>query len=220
MGAIMKIKSCLMVICLLLITMAGVCSANVSILENPTIGVLPFKNKGVISPGWQREQMNQVTDIVYAELQDTKEFSNLVERERLRDLTDEYALTNTGLVNSSTAVPIGNLTGAQYLLMGSINSVTARKSETSVAGLGTDRYKVTATVSMRIVDVETGRVALAAVGTGLAKNTMVKGPFNIIRIGTADIDDQQVIEALRAAVHDAVQGKYGLVARINGRAGK
>ena len=134
MGAIMKIKSCLMVICLLLITMAGVCSANVSILENPTIGVLPFKNKGIISPGWQREQMNQVTDIVYAELQDTKEFSNLVERERLRALTDEYALTNTGLVNSSTAVPIGNLTGAQYLLMGSINSVTARKSETSVAG--------------------------------------------------------------------------------------
>ena len=216
----MKIKSCLTVICLLLITMAGVCSANVSILENPTIGVLPFKNKGIISPGWQREQMNQVTDIVYAELQDTKEFSNLVERERLRALTDEYALTNTGLVNSSTAVPIGNLTGAQYLLMGSINSVTARKSETSVAGLGTDRYKVTATVSMRIVDVETGRVALAAVGTGTAKNTMVKGPLNIIRIGTADIDDQQVIEALRAAVHDAVQGKYGLVARINGRAGK
>ena len=77
MGAIMKIKSCLMVICLLLITMAGVCSANVSILENPTIGVLPFKNKGIISPGWQREQMNQVTDIVYAELQDTKEFSKL-----------------------------------------------------------------------------------------------------------------------------------------------
>ena len=64
------------------------------------------------------------------------------------------------------------------------------------------------------------RAALAAIGTGTAKNTMVKGPLNIIRIGTADIDDQQVIEALRAAVHDAAQGKYGLVARINGRAGK
>jgi curli biogenesis system outer membrane secretion channel CsgG len=209
-----------MAVCLLLAAMAGVCSANVSILENPAIGVLPFKNKGIISPGWQREQMNQVTDIAYAELQNTKEFNNLLERDRLRDLTDEYALTKAGLVDSSTAVPIGNLTGAQYLLFGSINSVTARKSETSVAGLGTDRYKVTATVSMRIVDVETGRVALAAVGTGTARNTMVKGPLNLIRIGTADVDEQQVIESLQAAVHDAVQGKYGLVARIEGRAGR
>ena len=112
MGAIMKFKSCLMVICLLLITMAGVCSANVSILENPTIGVLPFKNKGIISPGWQREQMNQVTDIVYAELQDTKEFSNLVERERLRDLTDVYAVPAEGGMLSVEAV-IASLDGAR-----------------------------------------------------------------------------------------------------------
>ena len=89
-----------------------------------------------------------------------------------------------------------------------------------MVGMGMDRYKVTATVSMRIVDVETGRVALAAVGSGTARNTMVKGPLNIIRIGTADVDEQQVTAALRAAVHDAVQGKYGLVARINGRAGR
>lgn len=220
MGEAMKFTNCLLVVCLMLANMAGVCSANVSILENPTIGVLPFKNKGIVSPGWQREQMNQVTDIAYAELQNTKEFNNLLERDRLRDLTDEYALTNTGVVDSSTAVPIGNLKGAQYLLLGSINSVTARKSEASMVGMGMDRYKVTATVSMRIVDVETGRVALAAVGSGTARNTMVKGPLNIIRIGTADVDEQQVTAALRAAVHDAVQGKYGLVARINGRAGR
>jgi len=67
------------------------------------------------------------------------------------------------------------------------------------------------------VDVETGRIVLAAVGRGKEHNTVGKLPLNIIRIGTANVDKGQVETALEEAVHDAISGKQGLLARMNGK---
>ena len=82
----------------------------------------------------------------------------------------------SGLVDEDTAPVIGNQYGAQYLLMGSIIGVTTRRSETTVVGAGTKRAQVTATVSLRLVDTETGEVVLAATGRSRKNNTLVKAP--------------------------------------------
>lgn len=213
----MKFKAILLTLGFCLCALGSISSAaTASILDYPTVAVPEFKNKGIISEQWDREELNQAADYATDVLVNTGRF-DVVERTRLRELTDEYALDNTGLVDMNTAASIGKLAGAQYLLIGSINAVTARKSETSIIGAGTNRYKVSATVSVRMVDVETGRIVLAAMGQATEKNVIIKGPLNIIRIGTAEVDKEQVNNALEQAIEDAIDGPKGIIARMDGK---
>ena len=203
-------------LCMCLVFMAGTCMAA-SLKSHPTVGILPLENRGLVSEGWDREEMGAAVEYVYTDLQDSGRFK-LLDRTRQRALVDEYAHDMSGLVDEDTAPAIGNQYGAQYLLMGSIIGVTTRRSETTVVGAGTKRAQVTATVSLRLVDTETGEVVLAATGRSRKKNTLVKAPLGLIRIGTEQVDKEQVNEALEDAIHDAVDGPRGLLARMDGKA--
>lgn len=204
------------VLCMCLVFMAGTCMAA-SLKSHPTVGILPLENRGLVSEGWDREEMGAAVEYVYTDLQDSGRFK-LLDRTRQRALVDEYAHDMSGLVDEDTAPAIGNQNGAQYLLMGSIIGVTTRRSETTVVGAGTKRAQVTATVSLRLVDTETGEVVLAATGRSRKNNTLVKAPLGLIRIGTEQVDKEQVNEALEDAIHDAVDGPRGLLARMDGKA--
>lgn len=204
------------VLCMCLVFMAGTCMAA-SLKSHPTVGILPLENRGLVSEGWEREEMGAAVEYVYTDLQDSGRFK-LLDRTRQRALTDEYAHDMSGLVDEDTAPAIGNQYGAQYLLMGSIIGVTTRRSETTVVGAGTKRAQVTATVSLRLVDTETGEVVLAATGRSRKNNTLVKAPLGLIRIGTEQVDKEQVNEALEDAIHEAVDGPRGLLARMDGKA--
>lgn len=204
------------VLCMCLVFMAGTCMAA-SLKSHPTVGILPLENRGLVSEGWDREEMGAAVEYVYTDLQDSGRFK-LLDRTRQRALTDEYAHDLSVLVDEDTAPAIGNQYGAQYLLMGSIIGVTTRRSETTVVGAGTKRAQVTATVSLRLVDTETGEVVLAATGRSRKNNTLVKAPLGLIRIGTEEVDKGQVNEALEDAIHEAVDGPRGLLARMDGKA--
>lgn len=204
------------VLCMCLAFMAGTCMAA-SLKSHPTVGILPLENRGLVSEGWDREEMGAAVEYVYTDLQDSGRFK-LLDRTRQRALVDEYTHDMSGLVDEDTAPVIGNQYGAQYLLMGSIIGVTTRRSETTVVGAGTKRAQVTATVSLRLVDTETGEVVLAATGRSRKNNTLVKAPLGLIRIGTEQVDKEQVNEALEDAIHDAVDGPRGLLARMDGKA--
>ena len=204
------------VLCMCLVFMAGTCMAA-SLKSHPTVGILPLENRGLVSEGWDREEMGAAVEYVCTDLQDSGRFK-LLDRTRQRALVDEYAHDMSGLVDEDTAPAIGNQYGAQYLLMGSIIGVTTRRSETTVVGAGTKRAQVTATVSLRLVDTETGEVVLAATGRSRKNNTLVKAPLGLIRIGTEQVDKEQVNEALEDAIHDAVDGPRGLLARMDGKA--
>ena len=164
------------------------------LMRHPTVGILPFQNKGIVSKEWNREDMNQVTGFVQNYIQDLP--FNPLERENMKALDDEAALRTSGRVDTVSDIQTGRMRGAQYLLLGSIMGVTARRSETSVAGAGTKRYQVTAMVSMRLVDTETSEV---------------------VRIGTAELEGEQVLAALEAAVRDAMTGPRGLKARLDAK---
>ena len=204
-------------LCMCLVFMAGTCMAA-SLKSHPTVGILPLENRGLVSEGWDREEMGAAVEYVYTDLQDSGRFK-LLDRTRQRAITDEYAHDMSALVDESTAPAIGNQYGAQYLLMGSIIGVTTRRSETTVVGAGTKRAQVTATVSLRLVDTETGEVVLAATGRSRKNNTLVKAPLGLIRIGTEQVDKGQVNDALQDAIDDAINGPRGLLARMDGKVG-
>ena len=107
--------------------------------------------------------------------------------------------------------------GAQYILIGSLNGLSTRQNGAEIVGIGNKNAQVYAHISMRVVEVETGRVVLASRGDGRATNTLTHAPLRIIHIGTAGFDQEQVYDAIEKATMDAVNGKRGLITSLEGR---
>ena len=73
-----------------------------------------------------------------------------------------------------------------------------------------------------------GAVAFSAIGTPLTVFAAAESDpaqqldrikkAGVIRIGTEQVDKEQVNEALEDAIHDAVDGPRGLLARMDGKA--
>lgn len=204
------------VLCFLLLAPMQAEAASVSILEHPTVAVVNFENHAITSSEWKDEDTSSILDYVSDELSNTHKFT-MVERSRMKALFDEMHLQMTGMTDASTNAQIGKQLGAQYLVVGSVTGLTTRRSQASVVGAGQKKCRVTAMIALRIVDVETGEIVLAARGVGTDTNKLTRAPFNIIRIGTDEVDKQQVVDALENAAEDAVEGDRGIVAHMEGR---
>ncbi len=87
---------------------------------------------------------------------------DVIERERLNSVLDEFDLAESGLVDLSSAAEVGRLLGAQSILLASINSVSVSEYGGVLRVVGGAAYDVRATIQMRLVDVETGRIIAAA----------------------------------------------------------
>ncbi len=88
----------------------------------------------------------------------------VVERERLAAVIAEQKLSISGLVDDSeTAIQLGKLVGAEYIVTGSLNALTL--IEKSFTGYGVVIREVDATfeVSMRMINVTTGIIELARI---------------------------------------------------------
>jgi TolB-like protein len=73
----------------------------------------------------------------------------LVERERLNDLTSEMQLQHSGLVDPATAARVGKLVGAQYVVTGAITALDPRMR-----------------LDTRVIRVESGEIVKTAQVTG------------------------------------------------------
>ena len=184
----------------------------------PNIAVLNFGNKANVSNGLTLDDTGIVTDYVIEGLLDSDMFS-IMERDQLQAVLSEHHLNLTGMVDPSTAVAIGKLTGVQYLVYGNVvglsTKVTGVSYDNSVyGGIANKQYSVTANVTMRIIDVATGR--------RVTTNDTIeeeKGALHTIKIGAEDVSQIQVHNALHKAALDTIYNKnFGLLAKINGTA--
>ena len=223
--------------------------------DYPNIAVLPYANKAAVSQEISLEDASMVSEFVIEQLVDSGRFS-VIEREQMLAIMQEMNLSNTGMVSPMSMVQIGNLSGAQYMLVGSITGLSTKVSgaeyQNSVAGgVGGNKNTVIANVTARIFEVETGRIVLAASGTGASSSSNVEFKLNktkttttettgstadgeefiqegqdvstvthTIKIGSYQFSQVQVRNALYKAVNDLVNGKYGLIAKLDGNAKK
>ena len=169
-----------------------------------------------ISPELTLQDVTIANEIAYDELVNSGYF-DVVERERLDAVCDELSFDMSGLVDQSSAARVGKMLGAQYILIGSLNGLSTRQNGAEIVGIGNKNAQVYAHISMRVVEVETGRVVLASRGDGRATNTLTHAPLRIIHIGTAGFDQEQVYDAIEKATMDAVNGKRGLITSLEGR---
>ncbi|MCA9258581.1 MAG: hypothetical protein KDA61_05255, partial [Planctomycetales bacterium] len=93
---------------------SAILSEELALIEHP-IAVLPFRERGK-----EVEEMGgQVADLVYARLVVDPTLT-LVDREDLDKSLDEAELNLSGVVHPGQAIAIGQLTGAQLLVTGSV----------------------------------------------------------------------------------------------------
>ena len=154
----MKRLSILLCSALVLILAAGPAMA-----DKPSIGVAEFTNSSrahwwYAGVGWD------LSDTLTNELASLGSF-RIVERAKLEPVLREQDLAASGRIARGTGAKIGKLTGAQYLVMGSVSSYEeGTKGGGAGIGykgirLGGKKSQAYIAVDLRVVDTTTGEIA-------------------------------------------------------------
>lgn len=146
----------------LALLVAALCFAANAMAAKPTIGVAEFQNTS--GAAWWHGGMGwELSGVVANELASGGKFT-VVERSKLEHVLNEQDLGASGRVAKSTAAKIGKLTGAQYLIMGTVTAYEESVSGTgggislgpiSLGGKSEDAYIA---VDLRVADSTTGEL--------------------------------------------------------------
>lgn len=213
------------------ITMLFSATCFAGLNDYPTVAVVKFENKAAISNSLDTGDLSMAADLLTDELLASGMF-DVVERDQLKAVLDEQYLGGTGLMDNATAAKIGNLVGAQYVVIGSITNLSSARSSGGIGMIDTTKNSVNCNVLARMIDVATGRVVLAGRGTGKSSRAGVELGFvqsrrhydhhhyvatHVIHIGSDEVNGQMVYNALEKAVMNLVDGKTGMLSRLNGQ---
>ena len=112
----------------------GICLAvfvcGPALADKPVMGVADFRNEVTGVYWWKADVASELAGMVTNELAATGAFS-MVERDALEAVLLEQDLGASGRVEKGTAAKIGKLTGAEYLVMGTVTAF-----EQNVKGTG------------------------------------------------------------------------------------
>jgi len=141
--------------------------------DKPVMAVAEFKN--TTGAAWWRGGVGwELTDMLTNELVSTKAFK-MVERKQLAAVLTEQNLAASGRVAPGTAAKIGKLTGAQYLVTGTVSAfehnVSGSDAGISVAGFSIGGKKDTAymAIDLRVIDTTTGDIVDTRTVEGYSK---------------------------------------------------
>ena len=129
---------------------------------DPAIGVAEFRND--TSAGWWYGGAGrELAGMLSNELSNTGKF-RVVEREKLDKVLEEQDLAEAGRVNKATRAKVGKVTGAKYLIFG---TVSAFEENTAGGGggisfrginVGGKKQDAYIAIDLRVVDTTTGDV--------------------------------------------------------------
>ena len=108
------LKKILMTMLVALMMTLNVESARAAIVlkENPVAVVMPYLDKSTKSAELTLRDATWISEYLIEELMDTGRFQIPV-RERMQEILNEHKINQSGLVNQSTAISIGNWIGAR-----------------------------------------------------------------------------------------------------------
>ena len=113
-----------------------------------------------------------------------------------------------GVVAPDTAKRLGVVTGAQYILYGTVVDVSVSSTGTETEGWGGVSIGTTkATVVIKCMDARTGELIMGAKGIGKSKTSYTKIKLDkqeTINIGTRKVTQDSVTSALQKAAWEAV----------------
>ncbi|MFO7666739.1 MAG: CsgG/HfaB family protein [Desulfobacterales bacterium] len=84
-----------------------------------TMAVLPFENNSVTDPDRYDPLSKGLSAMLITDLKNSSTSLQLIERDKIQALLKEIALSQSGIVDQSTAVKAGKILGAQSIVFGS-----------------------------------------------------------------------------------------------------
>ncbi len=149
-----------------------VVATTVMAADKPVLAVNEFKNE--TSAGWWYGGAGRdLADMLTNELQATGKFK-MVEREKLAAVLDEQDLADSGRIKKGTGAKIGKLTGAKYIVTGSLSAYEENVQGTggglSFRGISVGGKKESAylAVDLRVIDTTTGEIEFTRTVEGRA----------------------------------------------------
>jgi curli biogenesis system outer membrane secretion channel CsgG len=140
----------------------GVVLSGTASAQKPVLGVAEFRNQ--TAAGWWRGGVGwELSGMLSNELAGTEKF-RVVERSKLEAVLREQDLGASGRVRQGTSAKIGQLTGAQYLVLGTVSAYEEKTQGTgggisiggfSVGGRSDEAYIA---VDLRVVNASTGEL--------------------------------------------------------------
>lgn len=133
--------------------------------DRPVLGVLKLQDETGVMP-FQGGVGRVMTNILTNELAARPAFT-VVERRRLAAILEEQDLAASGRLAPGDGPKIGALTGADYLVMGTVTAfergveTTSGKARLFGVGGGKSTSKAYVAVDLRVVDTTTGEIAFA-----------------------------------------------------------
>lgn len=167
-----------------------------NIKEYPRVAVMNFGNKAITSKGLRSHDFSSATEYAIYQLSACGWF-DLIDYEQLSTIANIHSVNMSELVDPMTAVQVGKFAGAQFMVVGNVTGLTTKENGLDFqygnkGGFGNAQHVVTANVSLRIVDIETGRIVCAGLGTGSSTSTNTELYFRKYRnrkIETEDISN-------------------------------
>lgn len=149
----------------------------------PTVSVPDFKNEVANIPWWSARVSTQLADALANELAATG--VQVVERQHVQEVLSEQEMAELGIVKpAQESAQSGQMTGAQYLILGRVNAYEAdvkekeeglRSSFLGFLGFGSDQANAEAkayiAIDLRVVDSTTGVIIGSRTVEGTAKDT-------------------------------------------------
>lgn len=133
--------------------------------EKPRVAVLEIKNKAD-NQYWWHGGGEAAQDVFITELVKSGKF-RVVEREHINAILQEKGLVLSGDVDPATAMQIGKLLGAEYLLAGSVTEYGEDNTDVrtpgfrGLPGVSVGKKTFTAAMNCRVFDVSTGEIVWA-----------------------------------------------------------
>lgn len=139
----------------------------------------------------------------------------VVERnpEAIKNLMSEQALGMSGALDAATAARVGKMLGAKGVVIGEVSEFGIRKTSAFVGVGGKKTITTRVVIDARMVDVETGRIVMAASGIGQS-STQTTGVALTLEFGTAGFDETTIGIATRKAVNQIVK-KFAAITENN-----
>ena len=149
-------------------------------LAMPTVAVPDFKNEVANIPWWSASVSSQLADVLANELVAAGGLQ-VVERQNLKTVLSEQELAELGITRPEQGAESGQMTRAQYLVLGRVNAYEAgveQKTKTRTSsflgfggGKGAAEAKAYVAIELRVVDTTTGEIVAARTVEGTATDT-------------------------------------------------
>ena len=193
-----------LVVCAALLAMLFAALPAAAAGDKPRIAVLEIKNKAD-NQYWWHGGGEAAQDVFVTELVKSGKFS-VIERERLNAIMQEKGLNLSGDIDPATAMQIGKLLGADYMLAGSVTEYGQDSAEAhgrgvrGLPGFGVGKKNFTAAIDARIFNVSTGEIVWA--DSARHEDSSVK--VNVGGFGGGKDDRRMFDKVMRPVINDLV----------------